>query len=199
MLIKICQLAFHLTISIASGEDKEWKKSLDKEDIIIYTRQTEASPFHEFLAETEMVGTVNKFYELITDFEVYPELFPDCESVEMIKHPASNVYLYHMVLKVPFPFARRDIVQQLVMDESGSTVSVQVNSRPNEVERHKRFVRIERAEGFWKVEQISDEKISVKFQYLADPGGELPVWLVNSFIVKSPYKTLRIMRKMMQE
>jgi ribosome-associated toxin RatA of RatAB toxin-antitoxin module len=199
MLLLMSLLAFHLTLNVASVEVKEWKKSLDKDDIIIYTRQTEASPFHEFLAETEMEGTVKKFCELITDFEVYPELFPDCESVEMIKHPESNVYLYHMILKVPFPFTRRDIVQQLVMDELGNTVTVQVNSRPNLVERHRRFVRIERADGFWKVEQISDNKISVKFQYLADPGGELPVWLVNSFIVKSPYKTLRIMREMMQE
>ena len=192
-------LTVHVTIGILSVEDEEWKKSLDKDDIIIHTRQTEGSPFNEFLAETEMEGTVKKFCELITDFENYPELFTDCESAIMIQHPESNVYLYHMILKVPFPFARRDIVQQLILDESGNTVTVQINSRPDQLEVQSDIVRIKKADGFWEVEQISDEKISVKFQYLADPGGDVPPWLVNTFVVQSPYKTLRIMREMMQE
>lgn len=199
MVLLMCLLVFHLTLNISFIEENEWKKSLDKDDIIIYTRQTETSPFHEFLAETEMEGTIKKFCDLITNFELYPELFPDCESVELIQHPVSNVYLYHMKLKVPFPLARRDIVQQLVLDKSGNTVTVRIKSRPDQLEVQSDFVRIEKAYGFWEVEQISDDKISIKFQYLANPGGGVPAWLVNAFIVKSPYKTLRKMREMMQE
>jgi ribosome-associated toxin RatA of RatAB toxin-antitoxin module len=199
MVLSICLLAFILSLSLSPVQDKEWKKSLDKDDITIHTRQTEASPFHEFLAETEMEGTIKKFCELITDFEQYPELFPDCESAEMIQHPVSNVYLYHMIIKVPFPLARRDIVQQLILEEAGNKVAVQINSRPDQLEVQSDFVRMKKADGFWEVVQISDDKISVKFQYLADPGGGVPPWLVNTFAVKSPFKTLQIMREMMQE
>jgi ribosome-associated toxin RatA of RatAB toxin-antitoxin module len=199
MPLSIYLLAFFLSLSLSPVQDKEWKKSLDKDDIIIYTRKVESSPFLEFLAEAEMKGTVKKFGELITDFEHYPELLPDCESAEVMQNPAPNEFTYHMKLKVPFPFTKRDLVQQLVLHRSADKIKVEITNRPHKMEVQKNFIRILRADGRWEVQQISEEKISIKFQYLADPGGGVPPWLVNTFIVNSPYKTLRIMRKMMQE
>lgn len=199
MLPSLYLLAFTLSFHLFPIQDKEWKKSLDKDDITVYTRAVESSPFLEFLAEAEMNGTVEKFNDLITDFEHYPELLPDCQSAEVIQHPDPNEYTYHMKLKVPFPFAKRDIVQQMVLKKSVNKVTVQISNRPEGLEPQENFMRLLKADGYWEVRQLSEDKISIKFQYLADPGGGVPPWLVNTFIVKSPYKTLRIMREMMQK
>jgi ribosome-associated toxin RatA of RatAB toxin-antitoxin module len=179
--------------------ENDWTKSLDKDDIVIYTRSVESSPFHEFLAETEMTGTIDKFREIITDFERYPEWLPDCKSAVIIENPDSNDFTYHMKIKVPFPFSNRDIIQQIVLSESGNTLLVEIISQPKKMKKNKDFVRMETADGRWIIDKITDEKISIKFQYLADPGGGVPTWLVNTFIVKNPHKTLQNLREMMQE
>jgi ribosome-associated toxin RatA of RatAB toxin-antitoxin module len=189
--------AIFLLISFVNEND--WTKSLDKDDIVIYTRSVESSPFHEFLAETEMTGTIDKFREIITDFERYPEWLPDCKSAEIIENPDSNDFTYHMKIKVPFPFSNRDIIQQIVLSESGNTLLVEIISQPKKMKKNKDFVRMETADGRWIIDKITDEKISIKFQYLADPGGGVPTWLVNTFIVKNPHKTLQNLREMMQE
>jgi ribosome-associated toxin RatA of RatAB toxin-antitoxin module len=186
-------------VLFAFVNEKEWKKSLDKDNIIIYTRSVESSPFHEFRAETEMPGTIDKFRDIITDFERYPEWLPDCRSAEIIENPDSNDFTYHMKIKVPFPFANRDIVQQIVLSESGNTLLVEIISKPKKIAKQKDYVRMVKADGRWIITQISDEKISIRFQYLTDPGGGVPTWLVNTFIVKNPHKTLQNLRKMMRE
>lgn len=189
--------AFFLLFSFINESD--WTKSLDKDDIVIYTRSVESSPFHEFLAETEMAGTIEKFREIITDFDRYPEWLPDCKSAEIIENPDSNDFTYYMKLKVPFPFANRDIIQQIVLSESDNTLLVEIISQPKKIKKNKDFVRMETADGRWIIDQIAEGKISIKFQYLADPGGGVPTWLVNTFLVKNPHKTLQNLREMMQE
>jgi len=47
------------------------------------------------------------------------------------------------------------------------------------------------------VKQENEKEISIRFQYYADPGGDIPAWLVNSFIEKTPYKTLLNLRQLL--
>jgi ribosome-associated toxin RatA of RatAB toxin-antitoxin module len=177
----------------------EWKKSLDKDNIIIYTRTVESSPFLEFLAESEMYGSMDRFKEIITDFERYPDWLPDCKSAVVVEHPDTNDFTYHMRIKVPFPFANRDIIQQILLLEAENELIVEIISWPKKIPKQKDYVRMEKADGRWVITKISEEKISIKFQYLADPGGGVPTWLVNTFIVKNPHKTLQNLRELMQE
>ena len=179
--------------------DQPWKKRLDKDDIVIYTRKVEGSPFHEFLAETEMPGSKEKFREIITGFDGYTEWSPDCKSVEVIEQDAPKCYTYHMMLKVPFPFSKRDIIQELIFKETESELHIDIVNHPDKIDELEDIVRMRQAEGAWLVKQISQDRISIRFQYLANPGGDIPAWLVNSFIVKNPYKSLQNIRKIMAE
>jgi ribosome-associated toxin RatA of RatAB toxin-antitoxin module len=198
MVLKTQSLAA-IFLLFSSLNENDWKKSLDKDDIVIYTRSVESSPFHEFLAETEMAGTIDKFREIITDFERYPEWLPDCKSAEIIENPNANDFTYHMKLKVPFPFANRDIVQQIVLSELENALLVEIISQPKKIKKQEDFVRMETAGGRWVIDQITKDKVAIKFQYLADPGGGVPAWMVNTFMVKNPHKTLQNLREMMQE
>ena len=63
---------------------QEWKKSLDKDEILIYTRKSETSKFNEFRAQTIMKGSIEKFRQIITDIENYHVWLPDCKSAEIL-------------------------------------------------------------------------------------------------------------------
>jgi hypothetical protein len=49
------------------------------------------------------------------------------------------------------------------------------------------------------VEELSGGNIKVQFQYFADPGGKIPAWLINTFVVKNPYKTLTNLRRLLMD
>ena len=170
---------------------------MEKDEIIVYTRKIESSPFKEILAEAEMNGSINTFRQIITDINNYTEWLPDCKSAEIIEHPTQNNITYHMKLRVPFPFSNRDIIQQIILNESKDQLVVDIINRPNKIKKEKNCVRMLKADGKWTIQKISGKMVSIKFQYAADPGGGVPAWMVNTFIVKNPHKTLQKVREMM--
>lgn len=190
--------AILVLMPVSFGEN-EWKLSLEKDDISVFTREVEFSNFDEILAETKMTGTIEGFKRIITDIDNYTNWLPDCKSTDIIESTGLNNITYHMKLNVPFPLAKRDIVQQIILNESSDTLEVTIHNHPNKVKKEKKYVRMQKAYGKWTIHEISKTEISVRFQYFADPGGDVPAWLVNSFIVKSPHLSLANIRKMMAD
>jgi len=181
------------------NNDNDWKKSLDKDEIVIYTRKVESSSVKEFLAKAEMKGNIFTFREIMTDVENYNSWMPDVKSAEVIEEISKIDFTYHMKLKVPFPFTNRDVVQQLIFTQSEKELVIDIVNRPTAIEKVENYVRMPKSDGHWIIHQISEDRISINFQYLTDPGGGIPTWLVNSFLVKNPHKTLLNIKKMMAE
>ena len=190
-------LLANLTFNFSTFEENNWKLSLDKDDIVIYTRSVVSSNFNEFLAEAKMIGSIDLFRSVLLDIEKYPDWMPDCKAVEIIEQVSQDDVTYHMRLKVPFPFANRDVVQQLKLKGSEGILEIDIVNHPRKVKELKNYIRMPQASGKWTVKEISDDMISIRFQYFADPGGDIPAWLVNSFIVKNPHITLLEIKKML--
>ena len=74
-----------------------------------------------------------------------------------------------------------------------------VVNKPDEIEKENRYVRMPVGKGKWTVTSRSDNEISILFQYFADPGGNIPAWLVNSFVVKNPHLMLQSIRGQMAD
>lgn len=133
------------------------------------------------------------------DVDDYVNWMPDVKSAEVIEEISRNNFSYHMKLKVPFPFTNRDVVQQLIFTQSETELVIDLVNKPDAIETSKNYVRMPRADGRWTIHQISEDKISINFQYLTDPGGGIPAWLVNSFLVKNPHLILLAIKQMMAE
>lgn len=188
-----------LFIILPNLEESQWELSLDKDDIAVYTREHETSRFKEFKAESKMFGSIEKFRKIITDIDNYEVWLPDCKSAKIVESAGSNNITYHVKLKVPFPFANRDITQQIVLNETEETLEVEIFNRPNKVEEDKNYVRMPVGHGKWVIRQISEDEIDIRFQYMSDPGGNIPAWIVNTFVVKNPHLSLKNIRKLMAE
>ena len=69
---------------------------------------------------------------------------------------------------------------------------------PDYIPEKKNYIRLKEAEGFWQIKEIEENKISLIYQYYGEPGGSLPAWLVNMFIVDGPMDTLTNLKKMLE-
>jgi hypothetical protein len=195
MLIRI---VIFLTLPFIGFAQKpnEWKKALDKDGIVIHTRHVDGSPFHEFLAETKISGTIQGFKKIFSNVTDYEDWMPDCKSAELIGTTKESEFTYYMEINAPFPVANRYTMQCVQYVEKFGELTVNLTDCENCQPPDTESVRIESAYGSWIVKQENDNEISIRFQYFADPGGDLPAWLVNSFIVKSPYQTLINLREL---
>jgi hypothetical protein len=57
--------------------------------------------------------------------------------------------------------------------------------------------RISRGQGFWEVVETSDGKLEITFQMQVDPGGSIPSWLANMFVVDTPFNTLNELKRLL--
>jgi len=178
-------------------DQTEWKKSLDKNGIAIFTRSSESSNFKEFLAKAQFEGSIDEFKTILLDVDSYADWMPDCQSAQIVSSTGLKEVTYHMKIKVPFPFENRDIVQQLILREKGNALEIDILCHPNIIDEEKKYVRMIEGSGKWLIEEVSADEISIRFQYHANPGGDIPAWLVNSFIVKNPHIMLERIREKM--
>src|SRR5690606_6966144 len=94
-----------------------------------------------------------------------------------------------------------DLVQQLSMRQNPDTktVRVQLENLPAFIDTQDGMVRMPVAEGFWVLQPLANQQVELTFQYRFDPGGNIPAWAVNMFLVKSPYEALANLRELLKE
>ena len=78
-------------------------------------------------------------------------------------------------------------------------MTVDIELRPAYLDAEKGLVRISRGSGFWLVKEIIPGQLELIFQMQVDPGGNIPAWLANMFVVDTPLHTLTELKRMMSE
>jgi len=173
--------------------ESEWKLKKDKDGIEVYTRTVEGSLFDEFKGVTTIENSsLEKVLAVILDVKNYGSLFPDCMNPKVLKQDGKYYDIHYIQVKAPWPVKNRDTVyeQKAVVDENGKHALVSLKPLPDFIVENKDFLRIREGSGFWELEEDENGNVMVVYQFHGEPGGEIPAWLANSFVVTQPYETL---------
>jgi hypothetical protein len=60
------------------------------------------------------------------------------------------------------------------------------------------MVRVRKGSGFWELEEDSIGNVKVIYQFHGEPGGEIPSWLANTFVVTHPFKVLENLKSIVK-
>jgi len=189
-----------LSLTLVSAQD-EWKLAKDKNDIQVYTRKTESSTFVEFKGITILDTKVTAFVAVMQDAKNMTNWVYSIVEARLLEMPSDTVMSYYAESNLPWPFDNRDAVHRDIFkwNDAKRTLMVRIDCLPKYLEEKKGIVRIPYAKGYWKVEEIEKSKLKVTFQMIVDPGGTIPAWLVNAFVVDSPYETLKGIKEVIQD
>ena len=188
------------------AEEEGWELAKDANGIRVYTRSPgrrsiEGIAVNEFKAITTVDAPLSAIVAVFMDVPSYPKWLSNCMAAEVLERNAPGKCKYHLESKAPFPFDNRDLVQQLSIQQNPDTkvVRVQLENLPAFIDTLDGMVRMPVAEGFWALKPLSAQQVELTFQYRFDPGGNIPAWAVNLFLVKSPYETLTNLRERLKE
>jgi hypothetical protein len=182
------------------AKDYEWKISLEKEGITVYTSKVEGSDFDAFKGTIEVNASLNTVASVIRDVPAYPEWIYMTSSATLLNSEGNVFYLYS-ISKSPWPVSPRDIVYESRMVQNPETKEILITMKgvPDYIPKKDDFVRIDKADGFWLLTPIEGNRVRVTFQMNAEPGGKIPAWMSNMASTESPYTTLFNLRKMVSE
>jgi hypothetical protein len=189
---------FIISIILFLPAEEGWQLKKDKEGIKIYTRDVQGSSFKEFKALTTVIGAdIFQVLNVIFDVKNYDRLFPDCSDQKMLKEFSEYHNIQYLIIHTPWPVSDRDNVSELQahFSKDSSGVAVSIKLLPDYIEKKKGLVRLREGKGFWKLKKLNNNRVEVIYQYHSNPGGNIPSWLANSFVVNHPYKTLQNLKK----
>ena len=175
------------------GENTGWTMRVTEDGVSVYTRQVEGSAIEECRAVVTLPNTtVTQVLDIILDVKNYPSLFPDCNQAEILLQKGKYYDIHYYAMKAPWPVKDRDAIFEsaTTVSPDGKRAQVLQKSAGDYMEEKKNYVRIKKGYASWDLEETEPGNIKVIYQFLTDPGGGIPAWLINSAIVSNPLKTL---------
>ena len=175
----------------------DWDLKKSSSGIEIYTRSIQGSTFDEFkgvavISDVTLIEVLN----VILDVKDYDDLFPDCINPRILKQDGKWYDIHYIQTKGPFPVKDRDSVfeQVTVIDQDGKHARIILKPLPDYIPENEDMVRIRKGSGFWDLKEDGHNNVTVTYQFHGEPGGDIPAWLANSFVVSHPFETLKNLR-----
>lgn len=180
-----------------SAQEPEWEFRKEEDGIKAYTRKHDWSKFDEYRVEMTLKTSVSNILALFKDFDVYPELFPGTATV--INHiDEPDQYVNYIIVKTPFPAKNRDgvYVNKLSYDSAAKNLHIDVSCTNEYYQKNSKNIQIENCKGFWDITDIGGGQVKVVQQFVMDPGGVVPAFIINMQTVKNPISTFSAIQKL---
>lgn len=184
-----------LLIGFNSFSQNPWVLKKDAKAIKIYTRPLANIPFDEYKAVTTVETSIDKVLKELLEA---PEYYENCPSEisYLVKSINPNQHLFYVHKSFPWPIKDRDILTLLTVEKlSDKKIKLYLESAPNEIPEKNKTIRIKNLMGYWLLEEKNNKTMVTQQLYL-NPEGSLPPFIVNTLLVKGPYKTFSALQEL---
>ncbi|WP_201210305.1 START domain-containing protein [Pseudomonas sp. S36] len=173
---------------------ENWQVAKDEDGIKVSLSEVPGSKYKAYRGVTVIKAPLAKVQALQEDVAGACAWIHECKAQKVLKHEGDKTWTYTQ-FNTPWPVTPRDSVLQVTtVKQADGSLLRNLKEEPTYVPEEKGFVRVAQVEGFWKLvpQGISTE---VTYQVHTEPGGSVPSWLANKFVVDAPFNTLKALRE----
>jgi hypothetical protein len=177
-----------------------WRLETDKDGIQVYSRAQVSSRFKEIKVQCEMPGTLEQLVALYSDVANYQKVISNTRSAYLIRKVSETEFFYYLESQMPGTVANRDLVMRLqfTYNDRNRVLLINTTAVDGMVPCKAGLVRVPFWNGEWQVRAVSPTRLQIHYSFLVDPGGTLPVWLVNLLAPVAPYQSFIKLRNSLQ-
>ena len=190
--------------SIIPGEllaQEDWTLRKQKDGITIYTREREGNPLKEYRFRATIEAPINVVYKFLSDVKLHPEWVYQCAGLTIINEEPGIFVTYHTLYDIPWPAADRDLVARAVIqwDNDSARVRILTEEIDQEYNLKRGIVRMPDYKEDVVLEKIDERNTLFRTEGYADPGGGIPPWLTNMFLVEGIYDCVITTRELTEK
>ncbi|AXP04483.1 MULTISPECIES: START domain-containing protein [Pseudomonas] len=190
----LCGLTVLLATATAQAED--WQVAKEKDGIKVSLSEVAGSKYKAYRGVTVMKTSVAKLRALQEDVSGACAWIHECKSQKLLKHEDSKSWTYTQ-FNTPWPVTPRDSVLEVTTEDGADgSLTRKLKGVPKYLPEEKGFVRVAQVDGFWKFTPKGAGQVEVVYQVHTEPGGDVPSWLANKFVVDAPFNTLEALKKL---
>jgi hypothetical protein len=173
--------------------DNVWRLRKDEDNIQVYTRKVDGSPFDAVRTVTVMQDVrLSALTALIIDAEACTNWASRCvESYVYQRLSESDAYVYTHS-NMPFPIKNRDVLTHAVWSQDATSLTVRVDSEATTgiLDNIAGRLRLTQLRLGWIFKPLESGAVEISNEAHIDPGSSLPGWITNLLLVSIPYETM---------
>ncbi|MDE1166082.1 MAG: START domain-containing protein [Pseudomonas sp.] len=185
-----------LTALVATAAHAEnWQTAKDEDGIKVSLSEVAGSDYKAYRGETVIKAPVAKLRALQEDVAGACAWIHECKSQKLLKTEGDKSWTYTQ-FNTPFPVTARDSVLEVTtVQGADGSLTRNLKGVPTYIPEEKGFVRVAQVQGFWKFVPKDANTTEVTYQVHTEPGGSVPSWLANKFVVEAPFNTLKALKE----
>ncbi|SKB00608.1 START domain-containing protein [Pseudomonas extremaustralis] len=179
----------------ATAQAEDWQVAKDEDGIKVSLSEIAGSKYKAYRGVTVIKAPIAKIQALQEDAVGACSWIHECKSQKLLKAQGDKSWTYTQ-FKAPFPVTDRDSILEITTSKAADgTVTRTLLEVPTYQPEVKGYVRVAQVEGFWKLVPKGDNQTEVTYQVHTEPGGSVPSWLANKFVVDAPFNTLKALKE----
>ncbi|MBU1171591.1 MAG: START domain-containing protein [Proteobacteria bacterium] len=192
-------LVFFCCTAMASDS---WEFVKDDEGISTYSRDVEGSDYKSYKSVTTVTANMAQVGAVFRDILAYTKWMANVSQAKILKKYNANDMDLYFVLNFPWPTSDRDTVlaSRTVVDKNTGMVDIHTEDYVDSTVPEKDgLVRIPKLVQIFTMTYLDGNHTEVTYSIHMEAGGSLPVTAVEMDLKKAPFKSLRNLKKIVQE
>jgi len=177
---------------LASQGQSGWKLKREKNGISIHVREQADSPLKEYKARAVIAHPIQQVFDFHSDLERHPEWVFRCTGLTIIEGKGEHKVRYHTTYDIPWPIKDRDLTVEAVIThhEGDKKIESLTEDIMLDYPVENGVIRMPGYREWVILEEIDPYNTLFIAEGYADPGGTVPPWLVNMFLVDGIYDSV---------
>lgn len=190
-------LLFLTCFSPVFGQGK-WDLRKDDNGIQVFTRKAAHGNIKELRVLCELDATQAQLINTLLDISGYNSWVYSNKKSFVLKTVSPFNIIYYTESHLPWPIKDRDLIVELNIAPSGSGLNIQAKSLPDYLPKNADYIRVPYSLATWHVTPETVNKLKVDYTFSVDPGGSIPIWLVNATMTIGPYNSFLKLKQMLK-
>lgn len=185
----------------SASAQADWTLKRTNNGINIYTKTVSSSGLKGIKVKCSLPAKLSQMVALIMDVNAGEEWVYGTKSSTLLKKVSPSELYYYSEVDIPWPLSNRDFIAHLIVSQDPRTKVVTINgpTEANYLPVKKNIVRVNHSNGRWVLTPTKNNSIQIEYTLEVDPGGTIPVWLVNLFATSGPTETFKKMKVQIQK
>jgi hypothetical protein len=181
--------------------EADWQLKKNANGILVYTRESTELGIKEVKCVTHFKSSLSGLVAFIKDIPQHPNYIYRCKSAFIIKNVNDSELYYYHETATPWPVENRYGVIYYKIKQDSKTKIVRIDSKEilNMYPKQPNMVEVPKLRASWEFVTNKNGEVESTYYILLNPGGNIPVWLINLFVIDGPYNTILKMKELLKQ
>lgn len=173
---------------------EDWQLAKDEDGVKVYLSAVPGSKYKAYRGVVDIKADVATINALQDDVKGSCKWIHACADMRLLKTEGGDTWTYSKI-DMPWPVTGRDVVIHVTTEKTPDGGIIRhLKGEPTFTPEVSGEIRVPKLVGEWKLVPKGAGVTEVTYQVQTEPGGSIPSWLANSFVVDAPMNTLKGLR-----